>query len=225
MKRIWIISIVLVLLLGCVGCSQAPVESTVESTVELESCAYCGAGVGAEDNYCSNCGEPNDGGASLEVDYSGFSLDNMFGMTEWIRIEDFELTDHSNAYVEAGDHYYVINFANGYIEVRSFNSNYRQEYTGHFYGDRTEGALRDTHPYRLVSGYVMEFQLTNKRNAEITDVQIVEGIPIIFVDSSEPAADIDGCYIPTDFIDWTREPVTAGDLSPIMYYVSEEYLK
>lgn len=208
------------MLLCLTGCNQTPAEDSVPPVL----CAYCDADIAEVDNYCSNCGEPNDGGASLEVDYSSFSLENMFGMTEWIRIENYELADHTNAYVQAGDRYYVINFSNGYIEVRSFNSNYRREYTGHFYGDRTDGALRDTLPYRLVSGYVIEFQLTNRRTAEIRDVQIVEGIPVIFVESSEPAADIDGCYIPTDFIDWTQEPVTDGDLSPITFYIDEKYL-
>lgn len=222
MKKACIWIIVLIMLLGCSGCGQ----ESAEVTMTYDSCAYCGADITVDNNYCSNCGKPNDDGASLEVDYSEFGLDNMFGMTEWIRIDNFDFTDHSNAYVAAGEHYYVINFANGYIEVRSFNSNFVHEYKGHFYGDRTAGALCETLPYKMVSSHVMEFQLTNKRTAEITDVQIVEGIPLIYVESNEPAADIEGCYIPTDFIDWTREPITSSmEFSPIIYYVAEEYLK
>lgn len=208
------------MLLCLTGCNQTPAEDSVPPVL----CAYCDADIAEVDNYCRHCGEPNDGGASLEVDYSDFGFDNMYGMTEWIRIEDFDFADHRNAYVQAGDHYYVINFANSYIEVRSFNSRYMSEYTGHFYGDRTEGALRDAFPYKLVNSYMLEFQLTNKRNAEISDVNIIEGIPVIYVNSMESAADIDGCYIPTDFIDWTQEPVTDGDLSPITFYIDEKYL-
>lgn len=208
------------MLLCLTGCNQTPAEDSVP----LVLCAYCDADIAEVDNYCRHCGEPNDGGASLEVDYSDFGFDNMYGMTEWIRIEDYSLTDHGSAHVQAGERYYVINFANGYIEVRAFNYSTYWEYAGHFYGNRTDGTLRDAFPYNLVNSYMLEFQLTNKRNAEITDVEIVEGIPIIYIDSKEPAADIDGCYIPTDFIDWTREPVTDGDLSPITFYIDEKYL-
>lgn len=162
--------------------------------------------------FCPNCGvallsvdEEFDMSNKSElqlIDYSDFGFQNNYGMTEWMEIVDYDFSNKSEAFVIGGG--MVISLENGYLEERLFDSRTV------FSGDRNDGELYNTERYNIVSNYVIEKQVTNYPTLEITDVEVVNNIPIIYTDEYHYP-----CLIPTYFIDFSRTD---------KYYIKEDLL-
>ncbi len=191
-------------------------------------CHICENSHPEDANYCPNCGVTlisDDDEIESEtqvIDYSDFGFQNNYGMTEWMEIKDYDFSNKSEAFVSVKGGNMVISFENGYLEERLFSGTV-------FSGNRNEGELYDTERFNIVSNYVIEKQITNYPTLELTEVELVNNIPIIHTDEYHYE-----CLIPTHFIDFSRTKMEQLEYNDVhigkyyitvyKYYIKEEFL-
>lgn len=196
-------------------------------------CHVCQKKYPKDANFCPNCGSDvvssTDELKSEVTDFSNFGFQNDYGMTEWMEIIDFDFSNKTDAFVIVRSSNYVVNFSNGYLEERYFSSDTREAEKVIFSGDRNKGELCGAEKYNVVSNYVIEKQITNYPTLELTEVNLVNNIPIIYTTENHYP-----CLIPTYFIDFSRietDQIVHNDRyfnkyeTVYKYYIKKEFLR
>lgn len=141
----------------------------------------------------------------------------MYEMSEWIKVDSFFFSGE-NGFINIDGAYQVINFENDFMEARHFDVGKV------FDGDRSQGEVDVALSYKLISDKLLSIQNDRDSILEITELQLWGGIPIIsleFTSGGYNLSHLEGTYIPTEFIYFTRE--SFGDNSIIGYHIKHEY--
>lgn len=199
MKKLLALILAVVMIFSLAACGK---EKEAE-----KYCFNCGEGISEIVAFCPYCGvdlslSTENSFTNAPIDYSEFGFQNNYNMTEWLEIDDYNFEDPNNAYVivRKNSGYYVRILENGYYTKKYFGSYNRDPI---YKGDSNIGDTYDVYPYNIVNNYLIILQDTNKTKWEI-DVIFESGIPIIL--NTKKRFDMDPVgFIPTNFIDWTRD--------------------
>lgn len=158
-------------------------------------------------------------------DYSRFGFSNMYGLTEWFRIdagsvESAYFFNYGDSPVLCDTGNLVINLENGYIEARYFDP---PEIT--FTGDRSLGDLDGVYQYQVVNNSLIAMKAGREPNIEIT-VNIREGIPFITLTMNGDGyglSFLEGIYVPTAFLDLDLTDFLNEYAPTPMYYFRNDH--
>ncbi|MBR4086713.1 MAG: hypothetical protein IKK30_02500 [Clostridia bacterium] len=221
MKKNLAAILVLVLILTS-GCAQTGEK-------EETQCAECDEMCSAYYYYCPNCGNRLYSESNSEpIDYSDYGFENNYGFTEWLWIDGYDFSDSNNAYVKA---YYrkheVFTFENGYLQTRFFKEE------NNFSGEFSKGSLHTAMSYNIISNSVLI--MSDNSTYDITNINMKGNVPIIYTNHNlyrnMGTSITDGTFIPTHFIDFSREPEIIesntyfGKDVRIKYFIKSEYLE
>ena len=208
---------------------------------EIEQiCHVCNEACSESASFCPNCGAdlfiapPKETEEQEEefVDYSDFGFQNNYGMNEWIYVSRYDFSDINNAYIITSyNGAEVLLFENEYLQIRSF------EKENCYMGDFKKGKLETAIGYDMVSNTVLS--LEDNSTYEIASMELKGDIPIIGTNHTlyRNAGEFvtDGWFIPTKFIDFSKEPEITyltingveyrGTSPDLKYYIKAEYLQ
>ena len=213
----------LILLSGCNSATSKICYACNEScSQEVKFCPNCGA------NLISSDDEFNFEIDSEPIDYGDFGFENTYGLTEWISITEYDFSDINNAYIEVSYRgHEVFLFENGYLQSRYFKE------ANYYSGDFSKGDLDTAMRYSVVSNSVLS--MDDNSTYEITNISMKGNVPIIHTDHTlyrnMGTFITDGIFIPTQFIDFSKEPEIVEDhryITPslhVRYYIKTEYLE
>lgn len=229
MKRIICFLLMVMMIATLVGCDSS--STTGNSTEPTKSDSTSTTGKPKEPAKSDNTSTTEVSEESQLIDYSGFGFNNMYGLTEWIKISsdykkegDYYLSGcdaYFNIYdvTKSSEVYQILNFQNGYIEVRNFGKNQPL-----FTGDRSLGKLEGTYQYHTVNNSLVAIKAHKEPNVELK-VKIWEGIPLIkltVVGNDSGLRFLDGIFIPTKFLDTGRSEIY--EETTAIYCIDGQYI-